>query len=160
MLSGYDFLTGPLSYLVEDQALVGALLNQSEHLANILSYAFETPSGVPSNNLYINNRSTDGATTNNLATIGTLVLEWSHLSDLTGNETYAQLSQLGESYLLKPRPKSESPWPGLVGSNILISNGSFVDNSGGWIGGDDSFYEYLIKMYVYDSKRFEHYKDR
>jgi len=31
---------------------------------------------------------------------------------------------------------------------------------GGWAGGDDSFYEYLIKMYVYDSSSFGAYKDR
>jgi len=30
----------------------------------------------------------------------------------------------------------------------------------GWVGGDDSFYEYLIKMYVYDSTRFAEYRDR
>jgi mannosyl-oligosaccharide alpha-1,2-mannosidase len=29
---------------------------------------------------------------NGLATIGSLVLEWTHLADLTGNQTYAHLS--------------------------------------------------------------------
>jgi mannosyl-oligosaccharide alpha-1,2-mannosidase len=49
---------------------------------------------------------------------------------------------------------------GLVGSNINISNGHFTDGAVSWNGGDDSFYEYLIKMYVYDPKRFKSYKDR
>lgn len=122
------------------------VLQQAVNLANNLSYAFDTPTGIPSNNLYFNNRSTDGATTNGLATIGSLVLEWTHLSDLTGNDTYAELTQKAQSYLLNPQPAFAEPFPGLVGTNVAIANGSFVDAVGGWDGGDDSFYEYLIKV--------------
>ena len=111
-----------------------------------MSYAFDTPSGIPYNNLIFSSRSNDGSTTNGLATTGTLVLEWTHLSDLTGNDTYGALTQRAESYLLNPQPAVSEPWPGLVGTNIDISNGSFVDSVGGWNGGDDSFYEYLIKV--------------
>ena len=159
MLSGYDFLTGPLSYLADNPDNVQSLLEQSQNLANNLSYAFETRTGIPSNNLYINNRSTDGSTTNGLATIGTLVLEWTRLSDLSGNETYAELAQKGESYLLNPQPAWAQPWPGLVGSSVNLRTGLFEDATGGWNGGDDSYYEYLLKMYVYDSSRFASYKD-
>ena len=98
--------------------------------------------------------------TNGLATIGTLVLEWTHLSDLTGNDLYANLTQHAESYLLNPQPQSSQPFPGLLGTNVEIATGNFLDSAGGWIGGDDSFYEYLIKMYVYDSSSFGTYKDR
>ncbi|KAI9652217.1 MAG: maturation of Asn-linked oligosaccharides protein [Alyxoria varia] len=160
MISAYDFLSGPLADLADDKDNVDALLEQSQNLAGYLSYAFNTPSGVPSNNLFFGNRSTDGSKSNGLATIGTLVLEWTRLSDLTGNKTYAELSQRGESYLLNPEPSSSEPWPGLVGSEINITNGRFLDASGGWQGGVDSFYEYLIKMYIYDQSRFGEYKDR
>ena len=125
---------------------VDALLQQSVNLANNLSYAFDTRSGVPYNNLYFANRSNDGSPTNGLATVGTLVLEWTRLSDLTGDDIYAALTQKAESYLLSPRPASSEPWPGLVGTNINITTGRFVDAAGGWNGGDDSFYEYLIKV--------------
>jgi len=125
---------------------VDALLEQAVNLANNMSYAFDTPSGIPHNNLIFSSRSNDGSTTNGLATTGTLVLEWTHLSDLTGNDTYGALTQRAESYLLNPQPAVSEPWPGLVGTNIDISNGSFVDSVGGWNGGDDSFYEYLIKV--------------
>jgi hypothetical protein len=125
---------------------VDALLQQAVNLANNMSYAFDTPSGIPYNNLIFSDRSNDGSTTNGLATTGTLVLEWTHLSDLTGNDTYGALTQKAESYLLNPQPAENEPWPGLVGTNIDISNGSFVDAVGGWNGGDDSFYEYLIKV--------------
>lgn len=65
-----------------------------------------------------------------------------------------------QTYLLNPQPAFAEPFPGLVGTNIAIENGSFVDAQGGWNGGDDSFYEYLIKMFVYDPTRFSDYRDR
>nr|OQO27309.1 Mannosyl-oligosaccharide alpha-1,2-mannosidase 1B [Rachicladosporium sp. CCFEE 5018] len=160
LLSGYDLLKGPLAYLCHDSAKVDVLLEQAVNLANNLSYAFDTPTGIPYNNLFFGNRSTNNATTNGLATIGTLVLEWTHLSDLSGDPTYAALTQKAESYLLNPQPATSEPWPGLLGSSVNISNGLFIDAYGGWGGGNDSFYEYLIKMYVYDSSRFGEYKDR
>jgi mannosyl-oligosaccharide alpha-1,2-mannosidase len=75
------------------------------------------------------------------------VLEWTRLSDLTGDPSYGRLAQRAEEYLLNPQPQGlAEPFPGLVGSTISIKNGSFVDNQGGWGGGADSFYEYLIKV--------------
>ena len=101
-----------------------------------------------------------GSDTNGIATIGTLVMEWTRLSDLTGDSEYAELAQKGESYLLDPHPKLGEPFPGLIGTNVNITDGLFLDGSGGWTGGTDSFYEYLIKMYLYDPDRFSFYKDR
>ncbi|KAH0607684.1 uncharacterized protein H6S33_002718 [Morchella sextelata] len=163
LISGYDLLTGPYAGLlatteVNDQ-LVKNLITQAVTLADRMSFAFNTTSGVPANNInFSTNSSTD--TSNGIATIGTLVLEWTRLSDLTGDPKYATLAQKGESYLLNPKPASSEPFPGLIGSNVNIANGQFLDASGGWSGGTDSFYEYLIKMYVYDPTRFSTYKDR
>ncbi|KAA8576800.1 hypothetical protein MFRU_014g01010 [Monilinia fructicola] len=160
LLAGYDLLKGPLSSLNSNDTAVDEVLKQAVRLADNLAFAFDTPTGIPCNNLYFNPPSTDGSTANGIATIGTLVLEWTHLSDLTGNKTYGELTQKAESYLLNPKPEYNSPWPGLLGTNVDINTGLFQDASGGWTGGDDSYYEYLIKMYVYDSTRFGEYKDR
>lgn len=160
MLSGYDLLTGPLSNLSTDASAVDTLLTQSKSLADSLSFAFNTSTGIPLNNLYFLHQTNDGSTTNGLATIGTLCLEWQRLSDLTGDSKYGDLAQKAETYLLNPMPESNEPFPGLVGTNVNISNGVFLDAIGGWNGGDDSFYEYLIKMYVYDSSRYSNYSDR
>ncbi|KAJ5167225.1 Mannosyl-oligosaccharide alpha-1-2-mannosidase [Penicillium canariense] len=160
MLSGYDLLKGPAANLAQDSDLVDNLLIQSKNLGDVLKFAFDTGSGVPYNNLNITSQGNDGATTNGLAVTGTLVLEWTRLSDLTGDSEYAELSQKAESHLLDPQPSSGEPFPGLVGSNIRLDNGEFTDGHVSWDGGDDSFYEYLIKMYVYDPKRFDTYKDR
>lgn len=159
MLSGYDFLSGPLSHLANNQADVDALLTQSIHLANNMSFAFNTPSGVPYNLL---NFSSGQAIVepNGLATVGTLILEWTRLSDLSGDARYAALVARAESYLLDPKPASSEPFPGLLGMNIEPTSGRFLDAMGGWIGGADSFYEYLIKMYVYSPSRFAALRDR
>ena len=149
-----------MSNLTSNATAVNDILKQAQRLANNLAFAFDTPTGIPSNNLFFNPDRTDGGTTNGIATFGSLVLEWTHLSDLTGNKTYGELAQKGQSYLLSPKPASSEPWPGLLGTNVNLTTGLFLDASGGWIGGDDSFYEYLIKMYVYDSTRFGEYRDR
>lgn len=159
MLSGYDLLNGPAKGLV-DAEKVDVLLEKSQTLADTLKFAFDTPSGVPYNNINITSKGNDGAKTNGLAVTGTLVLEWTRLSDLTGNDEYALLSQKAQDYLLHPEPAEYEPFPGLVGSNINIKDGKFADGVVSWNGGADSYYEYLIKMYLYDPERFVLYKDR
>lgn len=158
--TGYDLLTGPLSNLASNNTNVEAILTQATNLADNLKFAFNTPTGIPDNNLFLGPPRLANSSTNGLATIGTLVMEWTRLSDLTGNPEYAQLSQKAESYLLDPKPALGEPFPGLLGTDVGIANGSFIDSSGAWTGGTDSFYEYLIKMYLYDPARFSFYKDR
>lgn len=48
----------------------------------------------------------------------------------------------------------------MLGSEIDLETGKFLDASGGWVGGTDSYYEYLIKMFAYDARRFGEYRDR
>jgi mannosyl-oligosaccharide alpha-1,2-mannosidase len=140
--------------------LVDALLKQATTLADSLSIAFQTPSGVPDDAVFLNpTRRIGGSSTNGPAGFGTLVLEWTHLSDLTGNQTYAELAQRAQNYLVDPTGVPEA-FPGLIGYNVGIDDGKFQDQSGSWGGGTDSFYEYLIKMYLYDPNEFSHYKDR
>jgi mannosyl-oligosaccharide alpha-1,2-mannosidase len=138
---------------------VDALLSQAKHLADNMKYAFNTKSGVPHNDLLFPNSFEQG-NTNGLAVTGTLILEWMRLSDLTGDKQYGALADRAEQYLLHPKPASTEPWPGLVGSDISINDGTFANAHGSWSGGSDSFYEYLIKMWVYDPLRFGLYKDR
>ena len=160
MLSGYDLLQGPLFNLITNASLVDTLLNQSKSMADSLSFAFNSSIGIPANNLYITNHTTDRSTTNGLADFETLCLEWQYHSDLTGDPSYGDLAQKAEAYLLSPLKAFNEPFPGLVSTNVNISNGVFLDATGGWNSGDHSFYEYLITMYVYDSSRYSSYSDR
>ncbi|KAI0443487.1 glycoside hydrolase family 47 protein [Xylaria telfairii] len=163
LVSAYDFLSGPFKGKVDEES-VQTILDQAVNLADLLSVAFDTPSGVPINSLIFNGPNgpvTAGDTTNGIATIGTLILEWTRLSDLTGDDKYAKLTRTGEDYLLQVRnPEVGEPYPGLIGTDVNVKDGTFANGRGGWNGGTDSFYEYLIKMYVYDSERFGVFKDR
>ncbi|KAI0408449.1 glycoside hydrolase family 47 protein [Xylaria palmicola] len=163
LVSAYDFLTGPFKGKIDDES-VQTILDQAVNLADLLSVAFNTPSGVPINSLIFNGPNgpvTANDATNGIATIGTLILEWTRLSDLTGNGKYANLTRTGEDYLLHVKnPEVGEPYPGLIGTDVNVKDGTFANSRGGWNGGTDSFYEYLIKMYLYDSKRFGVFKDR
>lgn len=127
MLSAYDLLQGPLSDLSSNASAVENLLAQSKTLADSLKFAFDTPTGIPANNLFLTNKSTDGATSNGLATIGSLQLEWQRLSDLLGDPEYGNLAQKAATYLLNPQPSWAEPFPGLVGTNVNITTGNFLD---------------------------------
>ncbi|KAG6296209.1 hypothetical protein E4U46_002879 [Claviceps purpurea] len=163
LVSGYDLLKGPFRGLVHDynSKNVDALLQQAKTLADGLSVAFDTPTGIPINTVFFNptRRANVSEDTNGPAGFGTLVLEWTRLSDLTGNKTYAELAQKAQKYLVDPTGVPQG-YPGLVGITVNITTGQFTDNLGHWGGGVDSYYEYLIKMYLYDPKEFGHYKDR
>lgn len=153
-------MNGQWSDLAKDRSQVDALLDQAATLADSLSIAFNTTSGVPEPTVFLNptrRKGNDGR--NNIAEIGTLVLEWTRLSDLNGDNVYAELAQKAENHLLRPKGSPEA-WPGLVGTFVGTADGKFQDSNGGWSGYTDSFYEYLIKMYLYDRKAFGEYKDR
>ncbi|KAI1815915.1 glycoside hydrolase family 47 protein [Poronia punctata] len=162
LVSAYDFLTGPFEGMIDDDS-VQIILDQAVTLADALSVGFDTPSGVPINDLVFNGPDgprTKDVATNGIATIGTLILEWTRLSDLTGDKAYGELAKKGEEYLINVRnPEVGEPYPGLIGTDVYVKNGTFANGSGGWNGGTDSFYEYLIKMYLYDTERFGEYKD-
>lgn len=124
-----------------------------------MSFAFDTPTGIPYNTLQFPTNSSS-QTYNGLATTGTLILEWTRLSDLTGDPKYAKLAEKAESYLLNPKPTSGEPFPGLLGTSIEIKTGLFYDSAGGWSASTDSFYEYLLKMWIYSPDDYGFYKDR
>lgn len=90
MLSAYDLLKGDFQDLVENvitqffihaydltyiqQAAVESLLTQSKNLADVLKFAFNTPTGIHKRVVYINNNTEAlGELDNNLAEVGTLV---------------------------------------------------------------------------------------
>ncbi|KAF7562728.1 hypothetical protein G7046_g1385 [Stylonectria norvegica] len=160
LLSAYDLLNGPKSNLAHGSD-ISILLKQAASLADGLKIAFDTPSGVPDGVVIFSPKKRQGGSaTNSIAGFGTLVLEWTRLSDLTGNPEYANLTQRAEEYILRPKPAKSEPFPGMVGHQVSLKDGTFQDASGGWGGGTDSYYEYLIKMYLYDPDNFGEYKER
>ena len=156
LLSSYDLLKSELFSNTYDQDQVNALLAQAVSLANKVAYGFDTPTGIAAANVnFTSNTPIEGTYTvgnttfnsTNTASAGTFVLEWFRLSDLTGNETYRQLVERGENYLVNPNPAPV--YPGLVGTQFDTDTGRLLSFDGGWHSGVDSFLEYLIKSYQY-----------
>ncbi|KAF3112694.1 maturation of Asn-linked oligosaccharides protein [Orbilia oligospora] len=167
MISAYDLLTGPYSWFIQagkgqkNHDLVQSLLRQSVSLADALKWSFNTSSGIPMPFFMLDSKWIKSDDINNIAGIGTLVLEWTRLSDLTGDPQYTNLAQRAQEYLLKvENPEIGEPFPGLLGTNVGLRDGRFLDSYGGWGAMGDSYYEYLIKMYVYDPQRFRRYMAR
>ncbi|KAJ3533273.1 hypothetical protein NM208_g2554 [Fusarium decemcellulare] len=160
LLSAYDLLSGPYKHLVKQPHLVKTLLEAAVTLADRLSIAFDTPSGIPDDEVIFNPQLRRyGNIDNSITCFGTLVLEWTRLSDLTGNQTYAALARKAEAHLIYPKTNQAFTLPGLVGTYVKLNNGYFGDYQAGWGGGSDSYYEYLIKMYAYDPISFAEYRD-
>ncbi|KAK5131655.1 hypothetical protein LTR08_000782 [Meristemomyces frigidus] len=169
LISAYDLLKSGQFPNTYDQAQVDALLAQSVSLADKIAFGFNSPTGLSSTNVnFTSNEPVFGtytiAATNqtfnstNTASTGTFILEWFRLSDLTGNETYRQLSARAESYLVNPSPAPV--YPGLVGTQFDVDTGDMLTFDGGWHAGVDSFLEYLIKTYQYQvTETTTQYKD-
>ncbi|CEI62496.1 unnamed protein product [Fusarium venenatum] len=160
LLSAYDLLSSSHKHLVKDSHHIKTLLEVAVTLADRLSIAFDTPSGIPDDEVIFNPTPRRyGNTDNSITAFGTLVLEWTRLSDLTGNKTYASLAQRAQDHLIHPKTNEPSTLPGLIGTYVKLKDGWFGDYQAGWGGGSDSYYEYLIKMYAYDPVQFAEYGD-
>ncbi|RPA84468.1 mannosidase MsdS [Ascobolus immersus RN42] len=168
MLAAHDLLEGPYNDLLpaaEREYALTLLKLQSKSLADSLSYAFSTPSCIPHNHLKLNHQSwlrTDRTTM--LAQAGTLLLEWTRLSDLLSLLTYTNLTLAAESHLLNPVPINANltvePFPGLLGTTLSIRSGKFLNAHGGWGAETDSYYEYLLKTSLYSPSRFPHLQEK
>jgi mannosyl-oligosaccharide alpha-1,2-mannosidase len=159
MLSAYDLLRpgGPHEHLLNGTSIhkVDMLLEQAQSLANILSPSFGTPKGINTNFYNITSGMITYAGINDITALSGLVLEWTHLSDLTGNRTYAELAINSFAPLLKPVPKNPSPFPGLLPKHIDVTTGEFdVKDIGGWSHAGGGMYEMLLKLSIYDHSRF------
>lgn len=79
--------------------------------------------------------------TANYAEAGTLILEWSRLSELSGNPVYREKALRSEMALMR----ASTVFPGLPGQQIWPQNGSHPDSRAGryvtWGGGTDSYFE-------------------
>ncbi|CAE6457287.1 unnamed protein product [Rhizoctonia solani] len=116
------------------------LINKAQELADKLIHGWVDDNDIPYNELnFTTNRPIIDET--GLAVAGTLVLEWSRLSEYTGNNKYRDLAEKSMRRIgLLP-----APFPGLpvqmVDPKTNKPNGTYVT----WGAGSDSYFEYLIK---------------
>lgn len=136
------------------------LLSQASRLADTLSFAFDTSSHIPQNNLAVQPKPRRKKTKlNDITAAGDLTLEWSHLSALT-NSSIGRPAQLSLERILSETGEAANPFPGLSGRFLDVKTGKLADREGGWYGGAGGFYEYLLKLYVHSPNQFSHCRDR
>lgn len=136
------------------------LLKQAQTLAESLSFAFDTPSGLPQNNLRLLPKPTRKRTPQtDITAAGVLALEFSHLATLSETQLNARPVAALDLILAKSDPKT-TPFPGLSGKFLNIAEGRFIDAEGGWYGGAGGFYEYLLKLYILYPSQFGRCLDR
>jgi ER degradation enhancer, mannosidase alpha-like 2 len=118
------------------------LLRLAEDLGNRLLPAFASPTGMPY--MYVNLRSgkTRGARSNP-AEIGTLIVEFGTLSRHSKNPIYFEKAKKALVELYRRR----SPI-GLVGEEIDVETGEWMNRSSHVGGAIDSYYEYLLKCAI------------
>lgn len=160
MLSAWDLLNGPFNELAVDERLKQSLHDQIVRLGDVLSCAFETPSRIPSKWVDPAACASDNGNFNTVAGAGSLILEFARLSETTDNPKYVDMAELAEEYLISPWPAEAEAFPGLLGSSISVDSGFFTTNKGSWGSLSDSFYEYLLKAYVYFPTKYSRYLDR
>ncbi|ORX50997.1 glycoside hydrolase [Hesseltinella vesiculosa] len=147
LLSAYD-LSGDLVFVEKTVELVDRLLP-----------AFDTPTGIPYQ--YINFKSGRGVKSgfpegaSCLAEIGTVQLEFTRLSQITGNWTYHDTGNKVYSAFHKMKVTDPGLYPHLINADTGRPVGSYVT----WGGMGDSFYEYLIKQYVLSDGKNQFMKD-
>jgi glycosyl hydrolase family 47 len=115
------------------------LLALADDLGRRLLPVFDSPTGMPY--MYVNLRT--GKTRearSNPAEIGTLVLEFGTLARLTGKPEYFEKPKRALVELFRRRSRL-----GLVGEEIDVETGAWVNPASHVGGAIDSYYEYLLK---------------
>ena len=117
-------------------------LTLAKDLGDRLMPAFNSKTGMPYRYVHLQTGKTrDGI--NNPAEIGTLMMEFGKLSKITGNKKYYDAAKKGMMYVYDHRSALD-----LVGEQIDVETGKWVNNRshiGAYI---DSYYEYLYKSWL------------
>ncbi len=117
------------------------LLKLAEDLGQRLLPVFDSKTGLPYTHVNLRTGQVRG-TISNPAETGTLLIEFGALSKLTGNPVYYDKAKRALVETFNRRSKI-----GLVGLNIDIQSGQWVNTTSHIAGGIDSYYEYLLKCW-------------
>ena len=115
------------------------LLAKAEDLGTRLLPVFDSPTGMPYMYVNLATGRTSGARSNP-AEIGTLILEFGTLARLTGRRAFFDKPKRALVEMFRRRSAL-----GLVGEEIDVETGAWVNPASHMGGGIDSYYEYLLK---------------
>ena len=143
LLSAHLIATGPFSnlgYEYNDE-----LLHLALQLGHRLLPAFDTPTDLPYHRVDLNTGVRPGEVTKTCsAAAGTLLMEFSALSRLTGQTVFERTARAAVDALWKRRSKVT----GLLGNTIDVNTGRWLSSNAGTGAGIDSFFEYLLKSHL------------
>lgn len=116
---------------------------RATEIATLLLPAFDTPTGIPYGYFNIKTLEPNPDSNGCLAEFGTLHLEFTYLSEITGNPIFKEkVDHIRQ--VMKNIEKPNGLYPNFI--NIMTGQWSSTHVSIGAMG--DSFYEYLIKAYI------------
>ncbi len=132
-------------------------LNKAVELGNLLMPAFSTPSGIPKGMVNFKTHAASGGWSGNsaiLSELGTLQLEFRYLSYATKDKKY-------EAAAMKPLQvmRTKSPKYGLYPIKVSVSDGGFTDSQVTFGALGDSFYEYLLKVWLQGNRQEKWLRD-
>ncbi|CAH0493601.1 unnamed protein product [Peronospora farinosa] len=143
LLSAHLFAVNTDLKLFPEGGYDDALLRLAVDLAERLMPAFDTVTGIPYGTVNLKRGVLAGETPiASTAGAGSLSLEFTMLSVLTGDPKYAAASRGAVRALFQRRSRI-----GLLGKHINTMTGEWTELSSGPGTNSDSFYEYLLKMY-------------
>ena len=132
-------------------------LKKAQDLGDRLLGAFDTPSGIPMGQTNLQTKQSNNAGWTGgasiLAEIGTLQVEFRYLSQHTGNPVYAQ--KVNKVFDLMA---TKHPAHGLFPIYVSTQNGDFQNNQVTFGALGDSFYEYLLKVWLQGGRKETAYR--
>ncbi|KAI8141005.1 glycoside hydrolase [Fennellomyces sp. T-0311] len=133
-------------------------VQKTVQLVDRLLPAFDTPTGIPyqyvnfSSGKAVKSGFPEGASC--LAELGTVQLEFTRLSEITGDWSYHHIGQRVYDKFLEMKTDQPGLFPHLINADTGDGVGDYIS----WGGMADSFYEYLIKQYVMSGGKDEQKK--
>lgn len=144
LLSAHLFAIDPELQLMPPGSYKGELLELARDLGDRLLPAFDTRTGIPFGTVNLKYGVPRGESeVASTAGAGTLTMEFYVLSQLTDDWTYFEAADEAVRALYSRRSDV-----GLVGKHIHIHSGKWTEHLSGIGSNADSFFEYLLKMYL------------
>eukprot|EP00795_Rhopilema_esculentum_P001392 gene1392-15803_t len=141
LLSAHLLMNKATTVLEPGWPCQGKLLNLAKKAAEKLLPAFNTSTSMPYGTVNLLKGVPEGETTITCtASVGTFILEFATLTQLTGDQRFEAAAMEALESLYKKRSTK-----GLVGNHIDVSDGRWTAVDSGIGAGVDSYFEYLVK---------------
>lgn len=124
---------------------------KAKQVVELMMPSFNTVSGIPCNSFPLPPQNRPPCASASIAEAGTLVMEFAYLSQVTADASYVAAAELAMFAIASGRNKSTC-LPGIYSTNVNIDDGTGQSCWGSMGGGADSFYEYLLKIWLLTGK--------